>query len=64
VIGAAVKVAKITAGEIVEESELDYTRAAAQLGRRGGRARAESLTKPERHKIAKLAARARWNRKN
>lgn len=41
--------------------------AAALLGRKGGlkggKARAKSLTKQERHEIAKKAAAARWHKK-
>jgi len=36
---------------------------AAQLGRRGGKARAKNLTAEERRAGAKKAAQARWSRK-
>lgn len=63
VIGAAIKVARIATGE--EQEELDAResgKAAAQLGRLGGKARAERLKPERRHEIAKGAAKARWNK--
>ncbi len=63
VIGAAVKVMKIATGEIEEDADDDgKNRAAVELGRRGGQARAEKLSKKRRAEIAKKAARARWDR--
>jgi len=48
-------------------SEPDKNPAAVALGRlgglKGGKARAESLTKAERKTIAKKAARARWKKR-
>jgi hypothetical protein len=61
VIGNAVKVMKIATGEETDEPTDDGKDKAAQsLGRRGGKARAEALTKKERAEIAKKAAAARW----
>ncbi len=61
VIGAAIKVAKIATGEITEDvDENGKDKAAQSLGRRGGKARAEALSKKERAEIAKKAAQARW----
>jgi hypothetical protein len=61
VIGNAVKVMRIATGE--ETEELDPIKsAAAELGSRGGKARAEKLTSEERSKIAKHAALSRWKR--
>jgi hypothetical protein len=61
VIGAAVKVMRIATGE--EEEELDRAKsAAAELGARGGKARAARMTAKRRTEIAKAAARARWKR--
>jgi hypothetical protein len=61
VIGAAITVAKIATGEITEDVDEDGKDKAAQsLGRRGGKARAEALSKKERAEIAKKAATARW----
>lgn len=64
VVGAAVMVAKIATGEIEEETEEDgKDRAAVALGRKGGKARAESLTSEQRSEIAKKAAAERWRRR-
>jgi hypothetical protein len=63
VIGNAVKVMRIATGEEEEKLEPQTKSAAAELGSRGGNARAAKLSKPKRREIAKLAARARWNRK-
>ena len=61
VIGAAVKVAKIATGEIEEEIDDDgKDKAAVELGRKGGRARAEKLSKKRRSEIARKAAEKRW----
>lgn len=63
VIGAAVMVAKLATGEIDEslgETEDGKDKAAVALGRKGGAARAVSLSKKRRAEIAKKAARARW----
>jgi len=58
VIGAAVKVMRIATGE--ETEEIAVKSAAAELGRRGGNARAKALSKKKRAEIAKKAARKRW----
>ena len=58
VIGNAVHVMRIATGEITEEEIVRS--AAAELGSRGGKARAESLSKKKRSEIAKKAAKARW----
>jgi hypothetical protein len=58
VIGAAIVVGKIATGEIVEVEQKPS--AAAELGRKGGKARAESLDTAKRREIAKKAARKRW----
>jgi hypothetical protein len=61
VIGNAVKVMRIATGE--EEEELDRAKsAAAELGARGGRARAKKLTQEQRAEIARAAATARWKK--
>jgi hypothetical protein len=57
VISNAVHVMKIATGEIDDGKNM----AAVELGRRGGAARAKSLSKTKRQAIAKAAARARWN---
>jgi hypothetical protein len=59
VIGAAAKIMRITTGE--EEEELERAKsAAAELGARGGKARAAKMTPQRRAEIARKAARARW----
>jgi len=62
VIGAAIKVARIATGEVEDKSDekLAKNAAAVALGRMGGKARAEKLTKKKRAEIAKNAAAARW----
>jgi hypothetical protein len=65
VVGAAIMVAKIATGEL-EETGPTHSKnpAAVTRGRRGGaqggRARADSLSPDERHRIAARAARKRW----
>ncbi len=56
VIGAA----KIATGEI--EEDLPERSAAAELGSKGGKARAAILSKKRRSEIAKRAAAKRWKR--
>ena len=56
VVGCAVTVAKIATGELGEElpeNRKDKVN--------GGRARAASMTPEERSKLARMAARARWD---
>ena len=61
VIGAAVKVMQIATGEVEEDIGDDgKNKAAQELGRLGGQARAEKLSKKQRSKIAKMGAKARW----
>ena len=64
VIGNAVTVMKIATGEIEESGQTDdgKSKAAVELGRKGGRARAEALSSRKRKAIAKKAAAARWAR--
>lgn len=59
VIGAAVKVMRIATGEEAEELN-PVKRAAAELGSRGGKARAAKMSGVQRSAIAKRAAKARW----
>lgn len=64
VIGNAVKVMKIATGEEPDDTTDDGKDKAAQsLGRRGGKARAESLRAAERKEIASKAAAARWGKR-
>ena len=61
VIGAAVKVMKIATGEIEEDTDDDgKSKAAVELGRKGGQARAEKISAKRRKEIARKAATARW----
>jgi hypothetical protein len=61
VIGNAVKVMKIATGEEEEEyTEDGKNKAAQELGKKGGKARAAKLSKKQRSEIAKKAASARW----
>jgi hypothetical protein len=63
VISNAVHIMKIATGEIDETLTGDGKNAAAvALGRKGGQARAKSMSKAQRLQIAKKAAKARWGR--
>lgn len=62
-VARAVLVAKIATGEIEDEKE-ELTSAAAQLGRKGGKARAAAMTPERRKEIAKKAAAKRWAQEN
>ena len=64
VIGNAVTVMKIATGEIEDPSQTDdgKSKAAVELGRRGGEARAAKLNQRQRRQIAKKAAAARWRK--
>lgn len=59
-IGRAVMVARIATGEV--EDEPDLSSAAAELGRKGGKKRAEKMTPERRSEIAKKAAAKRWDK--
>jgi hypothetical protein len=67
VIGAAVKVMRIAVGEETEdiesESRTSGSITAAEMGQRGGRARAKKLSPAQRTAIARGAARKRWGSK-
>ena len=62
VIGNAVTVMKIATGEIEESGQTDdgKNKAAVELGRKGGLARAKKVSKSRRSAISKKAALARW----
>ena len=64
VIGNAVHVMRIAVGDIVEEMPADEgkNQAAVELGKKGGAARAASLTAEERAEIARKAAMKRWSK--
>ena len=64
VIGAAVKVMQIATGEIDEDLDDDgKNKAAVELGRKGGAARAKKMSARRRKEIAKKAAEARWSKR-
>ena len=59
----AVMIAKIATGQIEDVTTDDGKNAAAvALGRMGGKARAEGLSKRRRKEIAKRAAESRWRK--
>ncbi|MEC5323302.1 MULTISPECIES: RNA-binding protein [unclassified Aurantimonas] len=63
VIGNAVRVMRIATGE-EEETVTDdgKDKAAQEMGRKGGAARARNMTPERRAEIAKKAAESRWKR--
>jgi hypothetical protein len=61
VIGNAIRVARIATGED-EENQTSPLPAAAEMGRKGGKARAASMTPERRSEIAKKAAAKRWGK--
>lgn len=65
VVSKAVHVMKIATGEIEESgtTEDGRSKAAVELGRKGGKARADKLSARKRREIAKRAAVARWGRR-
>jgi hypothetical protein len=60
VIGAAIMVARIATGEIIEQPQQKSGR--IRSGKAGGKARAKKLSKQERSAIARVAALARWEK--
>ena len=60
-VSRAIMVAKIATGEIKDERD-EITNAAAQLGSKGGKARAEKMSPERRAEIARLAAEKRWKK--
>jgi len=64
VIANAVKVMRIATGEIEEDIDTPEKEgkdpAAVSMGKRGGKARAESMMPERRAEIAKKAAEKRW----
>ena len=62
VVSNAVKVMRIATGEEEEEFEDDgKNKAAVELGRKGGKARAAKMTAKRRKEIAQKAAQKRWD---
>lgn len=62
-VSRAVMIAKIATGEIEDERDEKLSNAAAELGRKGGKARAEKMTPEKRAEIARMAAATRWRTK-
>lgn len=61
VIANAVKVMRIATGEVEETlTEDGKSKAAVELGRKGGLARAKRMKKSDRISVARKAAKARW----
>jgi hypothetical protein len=65
VVSNAVRIARIATGEEPEEFPADdgKDKAAQQLGKKGGEARAASMTPERRAEIARKAASTRWSKK-
>ena len=66
VVGNAVRVMEIATGQRDEEydpAEEGKDQAAAEMGRKGGKARAERMTPERRAEIARKAAAKRWGNK-
>lgn len=61
VVANAVYVMRIATGEIEERAPKES--AAAELGRKGGAARAKAMTAEQRAEIARKAAASRWTKK-
>jgi hypothetical protein len=66
VVANAVTVMKIATGEIEESAQTEdgKSKAAVELGRKGGLARAKRMKKADRIRIARNAAKSRWNTKS
>ncbi len=63
VVGNAILIGRIATGE-VEDTKAAPRSAAAEMGAKGGKARAAKLTMAKRKKIAQQAAQKRWGRKS
>lgn len=61
-IGCAIAVGKIATGDF--EEEVAYAVSKSERASAGGKARAQHLSKDERHSIARAAAKARWNERS
>jgi hypothetical protein len=57
-------IGKIATGEIEDERDERLSSAAAEMGRKGGKKRAENMTAERRSEIAKAAAAKRWASKH
>ena len=58
-IGLAVHIGRIATGESEDERE-SLSSAAAEMGRAGGKKRAENMPPAQRAEIARIAAAKRW----
>lgn len=63
-VARAIHVAKIATGEIEDERDEKLSSAAAELGRAGGKKRAENMSSERRVEIARQAAAKRWSKQN
>ena len=61
-IGLVVLVGNIATGGVEDERDEKLSSAAAEMGRKGGKARAERMTPERRAEIAKAAAAKRWSK--
>jgi hypothetical protein len=52
----------IATGQVEDRAEDKRNPAAVEMGQKGGKARADKLTKERRAEIAQAAARSRWNK--
>jgi len=65
VIGNAVNIMRIATGEVEDATpDAGKDNAAQAMGRKGGAARAASMTKEQRPESAKKAAASRWSKGN
>lgn len=64
VVSNAVHVMRVATGELPNDAAIEDGKnpAAVALGKMGGQARADALSKKRRTEIAKRAARTRWNK--
>lgn len=65
VIGNVVHIMRIATGEIEESGQTEdgKSKAAVELGRKGGKARAKALPAKKKAEIATNAAQIRWSKK-
>ena len=63
VVSNAVHVMKIATGEIEERTKDGKSKAAVELGRKGGLARAKNVNRTRRVEIARRAAKSRWRKR-
>jgi hypothetical protein len=61
-IALAKLIGDIATGAVEDKVEDKRNQAAVELGRKGGKARAEALSKKQRRQIAKAGAKSRWKR--